>query len=177
MFYGPGVLAMLYANGKGVSRNYEVAIHLACENPWAAEAEMAYRVGHLERLRDNPSQAAAFDLCDDITSGLSDGFCTIIGTDRADAVRDAKIAATVETLTPAAKNQLPALRGVETAFEEARVQNEVDLTGTSQAAFQLEDEAFLREQFLINLTRFGKDDIPPAVESDIAELERKLNDS
>ena len=101
----------------------------------------------------------------------------IIGTDRADAVRDAKIASIVETLTPAAKNLLPALRAVETAFEEARVQNEVDLTGTSQAAFQLEDEAFLREQFLINLTRFGKDDIPPAVESDIAELERKLNDS
>src|SRR5712691_12329207 len=39
-FYGPGVLTMLYANGKGVPRDYDLAIRFACENSWAAEAEM-----------------------------------------------------------------------------------------------------------------------------------------
>ena len=31
MFYGPGVLTMLYANGLGVSRDYGLAIRFACE--------------------------------------------------------------------------------------------------------------------------------------------------
>lgn len=33
-FYGPGVLMMLYANGKGVPRDYDLAIRFACENTW-----------------------------------------------------------------------------------------------------------------------------------------------
>jgi len=177
MFCGPGVLAMLYANGKGVARNYDAAIRLACENPWAAEAEMAYRVGHLERLRDDPSQTATFDLCDDITSGLSDGFCTSIQTQRADAVREAKIAEIVDKLAPVAKSVFPKLQKAETAFEDIREENEIDLSGTSRAAFQLEDQALLREQFLTNLTRFGKGDIPPDTESDLVELDRKLNEA
>src|SRR3569623_860804 len=37
MFYGPGVLTMLYANGQGVARNYDTAIHFACEEYWASE--------------------------------------------------------------------------------------------------------------------------------------------
>src|SRR5258708_1331388 len=35
-FAGPGVLTMLYANGKGVRRNYDLAIRFACEIPLAA---------------------------------------------------------------------------------------------------------------------------------------------
>ena len=41
----------------------------------------------------------------------------------------------------------------------------------------MEDEALLREQFLINLTRFAKGDVPPATESDLAELDRKFNEA
>ncbi|MDQ2842835.1 MAG: hypothetical protein M3Y72_17710 [Acidobacteriota bacterium] len=33
-FYGPGVLSMIYANGKGAERDYRLAIRFSCENPW-----------------------------------------------------------------------------------------------------------------------------------------------
>ena len=176
MFYGPGVLTMLYANGKGVPRNLDLAIRFACENSWASEAEMAYRIGHLESLRDSPARADTFDLCDDITSGLSDGICTSIQTQRADGIRNERIAAVVKTLPNTAKRLFASLQAAESAFEDARVQNEVDLSGTSRAAFQLEEEAILRDQFLINLQRFGRGDIPSASAADLDALDQRLND-
>jgi hypothetical protein len=177
MFYGPGVLTMIYANGKGVPRNYDLAIRFACENSWAAEAEMAYRIGHLEHLRDARRQSKAFDLCDDITSGLSDGFCTSIQTRTADAVRARKIDEILSGLPPSVKSAFPVLQAAELAFEKARTQGEVDLSGTSRAAFQLSEEAKIRDQFLINLQRFGRADIPVASETDLTLLDQKLNET
>jgi hypothetical protein len=176
MFYGPGVLTMLYANGEGVPRNYDLAIRFACEDGWASEAEMAYRVGHLEHLRDAGPQNTIFDLCDDITSGLSDGFCTSIQTRAADTVRARKVDEILVMLPSSAKSAFPSLRAAELAFEQARTHGEVDLSGTSRAAFQLREEARLRDQFLINLQRFGRGDIPTASQADLSLLDQKLNE-
>jgi hypothetical protein len=176
MFYGPGVLMMLYANGKGVSRNYDLAIRFGCENDWAAEAESAYRIGHLEHLRATRSETTTFDLCDDITSGLSDGFCTGIHTRARDAVRAGAIATTLRKLSLSANSAFPLLQAAETEFEKARVNGEVDLSGTSRAAFQLREAGRLRDQFLINLQRFGDGDIPPASAADLHWLDQQLNE-
>jgi hypothetical protein len=176
MFYGPGVLTMLYANGKGVPRNYDFAIRFACENSWVAEAEMAYRIGHLEHLRDAGPQSAMFDLCDDITSGLSDGTCTSIQTRTADTVRARKIEEILDRFPAAVKSAFAPLQAAELEFEKARTQGEVDLSGTSRAALQLSEEAKLRDQFLISLQRFGRGDIPDASEPDLSLLEQKLNE-
>jgi hypothetical protein len=40
----------------------------------------------------------------------------------------------------------------------------------------LEEEAKLRDQFLINLRRFGRGDIPAASEADLSLLDQKLNE-
>jgi hypothetical protein len=176
MFYGPGVLTMLYANGKGVSRNYDLAIRFACENHWAAEAEMSNRIGHLEYLREAGPQNTKFDLCDDITSGLSDGFCTRIQTRMADAVRSRKVNEILDRLPLSVKSAFPSLQVAESAFEAARTRGEVDLSGTSRGAFQLTEEAKLRDQFLINLQRFGRGDVPAASENDLSLLDQNLND-
>jgi len=175
MFYGPGVLTMLYANGRGVPRNYDLAIRFACEDPWVSEMENVYRSGHLEVLRNQSSGQTTFDLCDDITSGLSDGFCTGIQTSRDDAFRNSNVAAAIRNLPASAKALFPALRSAQDAFNDARARNEVDLSGTSRAAFQLEEVATLNDQFLINLQRFGKGDIPPATDADLAQLDVDLN--
>ncbi len=177
MFYGPGVLTMRYANGRGVSRDYDLATRFACENQWAAEAEMAYRVGHLEHLRDAGLQDANFDLCDDTTSGLSDGFCTSVHTRTADAVRSRRINEIFDHLPLPAKSAFPGLRAAEPGFEDARIGGEVDLSGTSRAAFQLIEQTRLRDQFVINLQRFDSGDIPAASEADLSLLDKKLNRS
>jgi hypothetical protein len=176
MFYGAGVLTMLYANGRGVSRDYDLAIRFACENEWSAEAEMEYRVGHLERLREARSQGTTFDLCDDITSGLSGGSCTSIQTRTADAARVREIAALLRKLSPSANAVFPSLQAAQEAFENARVANEVDLSGTSRGAFQLEEKARLRDQFIDNLRQFGNDHAARVSTNDLALLDQQLNE-
>jgi hypothetical protein len=175
MFYGPGVLTMLYANGQGVPRNYDLAIRFACEQGWAAKAEQALRIGHLEYLRDSGSQATKFDLCDDITSGRNQTTCAGIESRATDTKRAAKLAAITRSFAPAAQALFPALQKAEEAFEQSRIETEIDLSGTARGALQFDDETKLREQFLINLERFGRGDIPPASASDLATLDRQLN--
>ena len=174
MFYGPGVLTMLYANGLAVERNYDLATHFACEEQWASEAEMALRIGHLEYLRHHAT-GAKFDLCDDITSGLSMGFCTSIDTRRADVNRAQEISAIVTKLPDGARAAFSRLQSAESAFEDSRSGLEVDLSGTARGMFELQEQKKLRDQFLINLQRFGSADIPPATTSDLAALDRQLN--
>ncbi len=85
---------MLYANGFGVERNYDLAIRFSCENASAAEAEMEGRIGHLEYLRDHPGvKAKRFDLCDDATSGLMEGQCAYIDEQPRIAKRERRIKA------------------------------------------------------------------------------------
>jgi len=176
MFYGPGVLSMLYANAKGTAADYDLAVRFACENIRASDGEMAFRVGHLEFLRDNPGHGI-FDLCDDITSGSSDGACTSIQTRTRDSARAKNIQAIAQKLSPAASRVFPALQTAESAFEDARIYGEVDLSGTSRAAFGLREQAKLRDQFLINLQRFSRNDTPTTSKADLALLNGKLKEA
>lgn len=175
-FAGPGVLTMLYANGKGVKRDYDLAIRFACENTWAAPAEMSSRIAHLLKMRATHSVTSKFDLCDDATSGLMEGACESVSQDFADAKRQQELK-TIERAWPAEVQQsFKTLQKAEADFEEARVQNEVDLSGTGRAAFELQDQGRLRAQFVINLKRFAKGDIPHASSADAEAVDRKLND-
>ncbi len=174
MFYGPGVLAMLYANGDGVTRDYDMALRFACENPWAAPAELEGRITHLEAMKAGRSPGH-FDLCDDATSGLSEGACEAITAGKQTTGREAKISALSSQLPPSAQAQFSGLQAAERAFELARSANEVDLSGTGRAAFQIAEEQKLSDQFLINLQRFGRKDIPAATTQDLASLDAQLN--
>ncbi len=173
-FPGPGVLAMLYANGKGVQRSYDVAIRFACENPWAAEAEQEYRIGHLQQLRDSHA-VANFDLCDDGLSGLTEGACEFVQQGFADAKRQRELEAISSGWSPEVKAAFKLLQEAEHEFEAARVGYEVDISGTGRAAFSLAEQGRLRDQFLTNLKRFAKGDIPLASEADEQGADHRLN--
>ena len=175
MFYGPGVLAMLYANGQGVTRDLNLAIRFACENTWAADAEMEGRIGHLEQMQSSPSAAKSFDLCDDGTSGLTMGTCASVDARRLDTVRDGKILAVTASLPVAARTAFATLQHAEADFEDQRAGKEIDLSGTARGMFVLHEEGILRDQFLINLQRFGRSDIPQATVADLAALDKSLN--
>lgn len=173
-FAGPGVLTMLYANGKGVRRNYRLAIRFACENSWAAEAEMELRIGHLEQLRDS-GNTAKFDLCDDATSGLMQGACESVQQKFADVKRQRRIEAISGGWSRKLKKAFKSLQKAEEEFENTRVGKEVDLSGSGRAAFALQEQGRLRDQFLINLKRFAKGDIPDAPLADGRTLDQELD--
>lgn len=172
-FAGPGVLTMLYANGQGVARNYGLALRFACEIDGASDAETEGRVEHLVALRDGKQKAAApFDLCDDTTSGFMMGACTQIAQKKKDSGRGAGLDELKAALPAAAQALFPKLAAAEHAFEQTRMANEIDLSGSGRASFQLEDQGKLRDQFLLNLRNFAKG-VAPRVAAEQATQAQK----
>jgi len=172
---GVGVLTMLYANGRGTPKDIALAMRFACEEQWAAPAEMSGRLEHLNSMKDSRSQDPPFDMCDDITSGLNMDKCTDIQQRFADVERDKKLAAITAKLTPAQRRLYDKVHAAEIDFEITRTGSEIDLSGTAHGMFSALDRAKLEDQFLINLQRFSKEDIPEVTAADAKELDAQMN--
>jgi hypothetical protein len=90
-FAGAGILSVIYANGRGVPKNLDIATHMACgvsDAPAATDG----RVQHLASLRTK-AEAAAFGICDDATSGAAGGNCAYHEAKLAEQARNRRIAA------------------------------------------------------------------------------------
>ena len=128
---GFATLATIYANGRGVARNYDFAIAYACLID-GAPAEMDGRVKHLARLKAAGADKAPFDFCDDVTSGMMEGFCAEREGDLANARRKVEIASLLAGLDAPARAAFAKLEQAEKAFVKAAADNEVDVSGTAR---------------------------------------------
>lgn len=174
---GAGTLSMLYANGNGVPRNYTLAIRFACEEDKTGGQNTEERIGRLEALRDGkPTANTTFDLCDEQMSGVMGAYCSGLAERKADVLRAHRIEAIEKQLPQPAIAMLPKLQAAERAFEEARIQCEYTGGGGSgSAGFALDDKNKLREQFVINLERFSKGDLPKATAANREQVDQDLN--
>src|SRR5262249_37962369 len=114
---GAGVLTMLYANGRDTAADLNLAMRFACEQKWAAPAEMEYRLRHLMDIKDGKPQQMPFDMCDDITSGLNMGKCEDVRQRFADSDRDNKLSAITAKLTSSQRQLYDRLSKAEDNFE------------------------------------------------------------
>jgi len=174
VFSGAGILMMIYANGYSVPKNLELALSLACGNVDGAQAEIEIRTAHLKKLEEKPSNKP-FDICDDITSGYMDGWCANIRNQLAGSKREADIRALTAHWLP---NELQAFRKLQQAaktFFDTRVENEVDLSGTSRAAFQIEESSDLDISFLGILKRCEAGTQPIYSTQEFIKADQELN--
>ena len=149
IFSGAGILSMIYANGQGTPVDLDLATRFTCESD-AAPAEIEGRLDILQHDRDTHT-LAKFDLCETATSGNAQGWCESIDARLSDADRNPKITHLEATLPPAAIEPFHNLQKAEDDFIQQRTANEIDLSGTARAAFVLEEQNDLRDQFLANL--------------------------
>ncbi len=171
-FAGKTILMQVYANGLGVGRNIDLATALACSVE-GAPAENDGRVLHIQALAAKPG---TFDICDDITSGYADGFCTSRASTLAGFARDGKIDAVAKSFPAASAPLFAEVKKAFDTFATAHAQGEVDLSGTSRAAFEIEAEDGERDQFLKDLTRLADGSWPQATQADAAAADAGLNE-
>jgi uncharacterized protein YecT (DUF1311 family) len=175
IFRGVGVLSMLYANGRGTAQDIDLAERFTCENEWAAPYEMNGRLQALEAMRGGAVPERPFDLCDSATSGLSGGHCVSVQTRFAEVQREQEFARATGALNPVQRARYEKLRAAVEKFADTRSSNEVDMTGSMRASFALRDRDRILEQFLIDLQRFSKLDVPAASAADVQRLDAQMS--
>jgi uncharacterized protein YecT (DUF1311 family) len=185
---GSAILTMIYANGDGVGRNYDLAIKFACESAWAPK-EREGRVRHLIQLRDTNRCATAdgsrlsdycapkFDFCQDVTSSMMTEVCEyndtlIAGEAHNNVLRTALANATSDQKIAFDKLQ----RAAETYFELHGVDStQINGAGTLHATMAMARSENQRTEFIENFVRLEKKDWPEATKEDFVAADRTLN--
>jgi uncharacterized protein YecT (DUF1311 family) len=173
VFSGQTILMQLYANGLGgVPRDLDQATAYACTLD-GAPAEIEGRVAHLQALKSQP-RTGRFDYCDDITSGLAEGFCAARDADIAKKSRAATTAAIEARVPAAAKPALAALRKAADAFVDARG-GEVDESGTARAQMEIDAQEAARNAFTAHLAQLIDGRWPQASSAQAKAADAALN--
>ncbi len=176
VFGSSGLLSMIYANGKGVMRNFDLAIKFACEVD-GAPAENFGRFEHLKRLKEQNWTGSNFNLCDDATSGFMQGWCAQL-QERFEAVKRHR---TLERLIAHwQEDEKAAFRQLEkeaASYFESSSRYEVDLTGTGRGAFEIEARAELEDQFLAQLEELEQRKFPSFTVSQVRSIDVRLNET
>lgn len=175
VFGGSTILMQVYANGYGVPRNVDLATAFACHID-GAPFEFDGRVASLQALKSKPS-ATPFDFCDNITSGLAEGYCASHASRAAAVERDAQIARLIAGVQPAGRTAWPGVTKAFNAFVDASADGETDQSGTARGALVIEAEDKLRDQFLKDLQRLNAGQWPAASTADATAADAALNAS
>ena len=152
---GKAILMMVYANGKGAARNYDVAIKLACEIG-GAPGDDAGRVYQLDRLKKQNWAGNSFSVCDHSSGPEMYEQCAIL-SERFDKIeRDQKFNELTAAWKPAEKKAFRTFMEEANKFYEVQAKNGVNLEGT----FEVQEEIFFKNNLLTALQAFERGELP-----------------
>ena len=171
---GPGLLMMIYANGKGASRNFDLAIKFACEFNGAPEGNQG-QINHLLGLRKEHWTGDNFSLCDDASSGYMSGVCASLEEEIHQAALAHKLDGIVGGWTPAQKTALAGLEKAASNFIEASSDNESDMSGTDRDAYVFQRQAWLGNGFVAAVERSEKGQFPSFSKAEFKKADDELN--
>lgn len=171
---GPGLLMMIYANGKGAYRNFDLALKFACEFNGAPEGNRG-QINHLLALRKEHWTGADFSLCDDASSGYMAGMCASLQEEIHQAALAHKLDRIVEGWTPAQKAALAGVEKAASKFIEASSDNESDMSGTDRDALVFQRQAWLGNGFVAAVERSEKGQFPSFSMAEFKKADGELN--
>jgi hypothetical protein len=167
---GKSILMMVYANGKGASRNFDVALKMAC-TIGGAPGDAAGRVYQLDRLRKSNWSGDNFSVCDHSSGRELYEQCAIL-QERFDKVeRDRKFNDLAAPWTPAQQKGFHAFMQEADRFFHVQAGNGVNL----QASFEVQEEAFLKNNLLSSLEQFERGELPNSSEEEARRAEAAEN--
>jgi hypothetical protein len=174
VFGGSSMLMIIYANGRGANRNYDLALQFACTLD-GAPAEMEGRIKNLTMKKRTGWNGDTFSLCDDITSGFMMGHCELHRERFKKVEREIKIQGLMAKWSEADRKAYENLRKAADAFFNLRVDNEVDLSGTGRSAFMIEEQRSLENDFLAVVALIEGGKFPVFSQTQLAQADGALN--
>jgi uncharacterized protein YecT (DUF1311 family) len=173
-FDAAGILMMVYANGRGATRNLDLAQKFACE-VGGADLEVSGRIEHLERLKRQGRTGKDFHICDDFTSGVMWGICSGFEEEFHSVARQRRRDALMSTWQPAEKAAWRELQKAADEFFAASADNEVDLSGTGRNAFRIGHTAQLADGLVKALEAFEHARLPRSTPDEFKRADAELN--
>lgn len=152
---GRAILMMVYANGKGAPRNFDVALMFACaigDQPGDAVG----RVYQLGRLRKANWTGDNLSVCDHSSGREMYEQCAIL-QDRLDKPeRDQKVQTLSSAWNAREKKAFHSFLEEAERFFKVQASNGVDLA----SSFEIQEESFYRDNMISSLERFERGDFP-----------------
>jgi hypothetical protein len=167
---GKSILMMVYANGKGVPRNLDAALKMACTLS-GAPGDAAGRVHQLDRFRKSNWAGDNFSVCDHSSGRELYEQCASL-QERSDKVdRDQKFNALAARWTPAQQKAFHSFMQEAEKFFRVQAGNGVNLEGT----FEVQEEAFLNNNLLSALEQFERGELPEFSPEEARQAEAEEN--
>jgi hypothetical protein len=152
---GKAILMMIYANGNGATRNFDVATKLAC-SLGGGPGDDAGRVYQLDRLKKQNWAGNSFSVCDHSSARELYEQCAIL-SERFDKIeRDQKFNDLIAAWKPAEKKAFHTFMEEANRFYEVQAKNGVNLEGT----FEIQEEIFFKNNLLSSLQAFERGELP-----------------
>jgi hypothetical protein len=152
---GKPILMMVYANGRGVPRNFDVAIKLACAIG-GAPGDAAGRVHQLDRLKKSDWKGDNFSICDHSSGHELYEQCAIL-QERFDKIeRDQKLKELSSAWSARDRKAFHSFLAQAEEFFQVQAMNGVNMEGT----FEVSEEAFLKNGLLAALEQFERGELP-----------------
>ena len=154
-FAGRAILMMVYANGKGASRNFDVAIKLGCEMSGAPN-DVAGNVHQLARFKEGHWSGDNFSVCDHSSGRYMYLQCAIL-QDRFDKPeRDKRLNAMVSQWNAQDRQAFQPLQLAAERFFNTHASQEADL----EATIEVHEKAFLERGFSSMLEQCERGELP-----------------
>lgn len=154
-FAGKAVLMMLYANGQGVDRNFDLAIRLSCE-VGGAPGDTAGNVHQFMRYKSANWKGTNFNVCDHSSGRTMYEQCAILD-ERFDAIkREQRLSALLSKWNARDRKAFQPLQAAGEKFFKAHATEEVDLQGT----IEVHEVAFMKNGFLESLEKLDQGELP-----------------
>jgi uncharacterized protein YecT (DUF1311 family) len=169
-FGGRAIMMMIYANGKGAARDFDVALKLACEIG-GAPIDIAGRVRRLARFKEEHWAGDTFSICDYSAGKFMYEQCAIL-QDRFDKVeRDNKLNAVAAKWSAGNRKALHVLQAKAQRFFKVRVGMEIDLSGT----LEVHEVAFLERDLVSSIEQFERGEMPKFSSGIYRETDAAMN--
>jgi len=152
---GKAILMMIYANGNGAPRNFDVATKLACSLD-GSPGDDAGRVYQLDRLKKQNWTGNNFSVCDHSSGRELYEQCAIL-SERFDKIeRDQKFNELTAAWKPVDKKAFQTFMAEANKFFEVQAKNAVNLEGT----FEIQEEIFFKNNLLSSLQALERGELP-----------------
>ncbi len=169
-------LAMIFANGWGVPRDYDAAIYFLCRAEEIAPAEQWGMLGHVQEMRTK-AQPEDLDYCTWVTSGRGASWCQGLAMDQLAPKWNDRIETVSRSLNDAVRPALKVLRKAADSFARAdgglfALENYGGTIYPSQVLIGQQEQT---EAFLAALEKYTRSRAPAASPAEFERADQALN--